>query len=81
MPEFEPTAAWAQGMAWVFDTLTAVVLAAIVMQQWLVWFMVTSLIWDPWGMAIGLVIAATQILGIFDPCRSQGESCELPHKA
>jgi hypothetical protein len=45
--------------------LLAILLAAIIMAQWFLWFVATSALFAPWGMAFGIVIVAAQICALF----------------
>ena len=76
---------WAAGPPWWFSTgtrlltgLTSLCFALVVMLQWGLWLIVTGNLFSPWGMALGVVIAAAQILALFDNRSSKGGSCALP---
>ncbi len=59
--------------------LLSVILAVTVMAQWFLWFVVTSQVFAPWGMVLGVAVAAAQILALFGRKREPAEaSCPLP---
>ncbi len=69
-------APWAVWVARGLDGLTALVLALIVMEQWMVWFAVTMDLWRPWSVVLGIAVASAQILMMFS--RARAPTCEDP---
>lgn len=70
---------WFRILQWLLMGGIALVLALTVMLQWVVWLMVTGLVFFPWGMGVGLVIVAAQILAIFgNEARRERASCAIP---
>ena len=62
---------------WLISTLTCFCLSATVMLQWFLWFVYTGNVIHPYGVIVGIAIAAAQMLSIFRP-RGGPESCPVP---
>lgn len=59
--------------------LTSLILAVTVMSQWFLWFVVTSQVLAPWGIVLGVTIAAAQIAALFLNRREAADAaCPLP---
>lgn len=69
---------WFRCGSWLLSTLMALTFAFVVMLQWGLWFIVTGNIISPWGIIVGIAIAAAQILLLFVERNGNKKSCLLP---
>lgn len=83
-PADEECDAWSSGpptwFAWSWWAVmggTALALALVVMVQWAVLLVLTSQIWSPWGMVLGVAVVAAQILALFEKRESE-DGCTVP---
>jgi len=61
----EPPPWWYRLAQAVLFWMTVLVLSATIMLQWGLWTVVTGNMLQPWGVVIGVVIAAAQICALF----------------
>ena len=72
--------AWFRWSSWVMMGLTSIVVAVVILLQWAVWMILTSQLFSPWGMILGIVVSASQILLMFGRERSAKATCAIPKK-
>lgn len=70
---------WFRFWSWALSGLISLILALVIMLQWMVWLILTGQIFSPWSMGLGIVIVAAQILTLFGQKReTQVEACPIP---
>ncbi len=61
----QPPPRWYRVAQWIAIAVFSLLFAVVVMEQWLLWMVVTVELFDPWAIVIGIAIAAIQMLLMF----------------
>ncbi len=69
---------WFRSGEWLLTNLTALCLALVVLLQWFLWLITTGNLISPWGVILGIAVAAAQMLVLFGPKKHPRGSCPLP---